>query len=258
MDVLGYENGKLSVLWKKEIELDISNPQKILRINVDPVCDLDGDGKLEVMLNLYNDAGDEKWHTTVHEGMTGKIFADLCDEHLQGIVNVNGDGTDELLTVVTNGNSIPEYGTIRIWSMEGGKLKNLWEDRYAGWETWFRPMPAHINTRATFGCRGVLWRKGEKATFLAVRHPVDGGKIEISAQIWKEGGLKPVMSIKGPLIRALAFDGKGCLLVSTETNPGISTKLRVVHGMSRDLASGNVAAFHGTPTVVKKRAGHFH
>jgi outer membrane protein assembly factor BamB len=253
VDVLGYINGKLSILWQKNIEIDISNPQKILRVNSDPACDLDGDGDFEVMLNLYNDAGDGKWHTTIHVGMTGNVVADLSDEHLQGIIDINDDGTAELLTIVTDGNSIPEYGTIRIWSMEGGKLDKLWEDTNACWETWLRPMLPHLNNQAGLGRREVLWREGNEATFVAVRRPADGGQVALSAEIWQDGGLKPIVEINGPSIRTLALDNNGSMLVSAETDPGISAKLSVSNGTGKVLVSNEKPAFHGTPVVAQQK-----
>jgi len=125
VDVLGYVNGKLSVLWQKEIELDISNPQITMRVDPNPVGDLDGDGDQEVMLNLHNEQDDGKWHVTVHDGMTGFLHVDLSDEYLQSVVDINGDGNEELLTVVTQGGSIPDNGTLRIWTLKNGNANEL-------------------------------------------------------------------------------------------------------------------------------------
>jgi hypothetical protein len=183
--------------------------------------------------------------------MTGDVLADLVDEHLSGIVDINGDGTVELLTVVTDGNSIPEYGTIRIWSMAGGKLNKIWEDGNAGWETWMRPMLQPPDHRAIIARSDLLWRKGEQATYVAIRRPAEGDQVALSSEIWQDGKLKPVVKINGSSIRSLALDENGALLVSAETDPGKSTRLSVLNGTGEVLVSTEMAAFSGTPAVVQ-------
>lgn len=60
VDVLGYRNGKLTLLWQKEIELDIQNPRKVLRVNPRSVADVDGDGRQEVIVSLYDETADRR------------------------------------------------------------------------------------------------------------------------------------------------------------------------------------------------------
>src|SRR5689334_10297843 len=149
VDVLGYRNGKLSLLWRQEIELDISNPQKVLRVPPEPVADVDGDGKKEVLVSLFNGTGDGHWHLTVHDGMTGAIKADIVDEHLQGVLDLDGDGVSELLTVHTSGAGVPTYGVLHVWSLKGGKPTLLWEGKQMAWQMSRHPQPAHINSGVT-------------------------------------------------------------------------------------------------------------
>ena len=40
VDVLGFREGRLSLLWQRNVEPDISNPQKILRVGPNPVGDV--------------------------------------------------------------------------------------------------------------------------------------------------------------------------------------------------------------------------
>src|SRR5207247_1954712 len=125
VDVLGYRDGKLSLLWQREIEMDFSNPQKILRAGPDPVADVDGDGRPEVLINLYNGDGDGRWHITVHDGITGAVKADLPDEYLDGLLDVDGDGTSELLTTRTTGGGAPAYGTLAVRRLQAGRARPL-------------------------------------------------------------------------------------------------------------------------------------
>ena len=254
VDVLGYINGKLSVLWQKEIELDISNPQITMRVNPNPIGDIDGDGDQEVMLNLHNEQDDGKWHVTVHDGMTGFLHVDLSDEYLQSVVDINGDGNEELLTVVTQEGSIPDNGTLRIWTLKNGKAIKLWERENAAWETWLRPMPAHVNTQATDALRDVLWRKSAIGTLVVLRCPAEDEQTEISVEQWKEEGLSAVLRVKGSGIHAMALDEKASVLISCETAPGDSAKLLVNKGFGQVLFSKEKEAFKSSPVIIHENS----
>jgi hypothetical protein len=86
IDVLGFRGGKLQLLWQRNPEPDISNPQKILRVGPTPVADVDGDRRAEVLACVFNDAGDHRWHLTVHDALTGRVKADFADEYLAALL----------------------------------------------------------------------------------------------------------------------------------------------------------------------------
>ena len=54
--------------------------------------DVDGDGRPEIVVSLFNATRDGRWHVQVLEGMTGRIKADLPDRYLSGLRDVDGDG----------------------------------------------------------------------------------------------------------------------------------------------------------------------
>ena len=184
VDVLGYRDGKLTLLWQRNVELDISNPQKILRVTRDPVADVDGDGVKEVILNLHNDTGDSRWHLVIVNGLTGEVKLDLPDEHFLDWADVNGDGVAELLTVPTSlearlqsgapGPGIPAYGPSLVRSAKGGGAQVLARVDDAGWHPWSPPQPSHVNTGATLGLRGVMHRTDGGVFRAVLRSQTDG------------------------------------------------------------------------------------
>ena len=120
VDVLGFRDGKLSVLWQRAIELDISNPQKVLRVGPQPVADVDGDGRDEILISLFNDTGDQRWHLTVCDALTGRVKCELTDEQLAGVLDLDGDGASELLTTHSVGAATPDFGVVSIWAIREG------------------------------------------------------------------------------------------------------------------------------------------
>ena len=134
IDVLGYRDGRLATLWQQEIELDISDPQTTMRVLPDPVADVDGDGDLEIAVSLHRRQGDGRWHTLVHDGMTGVLQADLPGQALRGIVDLDNNGAADLLTVATDGISVPDYGTLTAWGLRGASPKTIWHAGAAAWQ----------------------------------------------------------------------------------------------------------------------------
>jgi hypothetical protein len=223
IDVLGYRDGRLALLWQREIELDISDPQRILRVLPDPVADVDGDGRLEVLANLYNETGDQRWHVLVFEGLTGTVEADLPNEFLQGLADLDGDGVAELLLTPTAGQGIPRHGPILVRRLAGSAAGVIWQRDDAGWATWDRPLPPHVNSAATLGQREVLWRRTAAGTVVVVLCTEAEGQPELSAlsvAAWAQGRFEVRSRLAGPALAPLALDPEGRLLARCATAPG--------------------------------------
>ena len=255
VDVLGYRNGKLALLWQREIEPDISNPQKVMRVHPDPVADVDGDGKLEVLVDLYNGTGDGRWHVTVHDGMTGRVKADLVDETLVGIADVNGDGAAELLTTRTSGGGVPEYGQILVHSVRDGKAPILWQREGVGWQTWDAQPPPNTNSAATFARRDVLHRTVDGHFTAVLREPRSGdpGRVALTAVHWEQGGLKPGLTVTGKNIAAAALDARGRVLLRSMAASGAAADVACTAGL-RCLGSQPVGGPPG-PVAVAQPVG---
>lgn len=50
IDVLDYDGKELKVLWRKDIETTIIRKRKITRPGPNPIADIDGDGKPEIII----------------------------------------------------------------------------------------------------------------------------------------------------------------------------------------------------------------
>ena len=227
IDVLGYRGGKLSLLWQKNIELDISNPQKVLRIHVESIADLDGDGKKEIVANLYNDTGDRRWHLLVFDGMTGSVKADLVDEYFQGMADIGPGGRTAMLTTTASGMGVAEFGTIRVRILREGCAVSLWEHRWAGWQLARHPTPFNVNGTATLGNEGVLLRRVAGRVLTVMREPngdAPCGRILTVLQ-WTGVRFEAISRAVGPEIEGVALDETGTLLLRCRTAPGVSQRV---------------------------------
>ena len=255
VDVLGFREGKLKLLWQQAVELDISNPQKILRVGPKPVGDVDGDGRDEVLVCLFNDSGDQRWHIIVHDGLTGRVKADLPDEYLDGLVDLDGDRVEELLTTHTTGGAVPALGTIRVLSLKGGLPGLKWEQTNGHWQTWEPPLPMNVQSTATFGSRTVLIESGRAGARVVLqrRSPANPIRTELQVVRWNQNRFDVELAVAGDGLEGMALDARGALLVRCHHAPESSSEIVVHGGQATHLCTRRVGPSPGTVAVVWQR-----
>ncbi len=251
VEVLGFRNGKLSLLWQRNVEADISNPQKILRVGPNPVADVDGDGQAEVLTTIFNERGDQRWRITVHEALTGRVKAELPDEYLAAALALDGGGASQLLTISATGAGVPEFGTICVRSLKDNHLTTLWEKTNAAWEMWEPPLPANVQSTATFGRATVMSRAGPQgmAVVFHEAHDPQTGAVTLSTVSWTGGTFQRVMSVTGRRLQAIGLDDSDRLLVRVYHPPGESACLQVVGAKATVLATKRAAGSPGPVAV---------
>src|SRR5207248_2970170 len=114
--VIGRRNGKLQRLWlkvwepRKEKGASLDTDRTVVaRVNPEPVQDLDGDGRKEIVVSLFNVTGDNRWHVVALDALTGDTRFDLPGQFCTGLRDADGDGVPELFcTAAERGLRLPE------------------------------------------------------------------------------------------------------------------------------------------------------
>ena len=238
INVLGYREGRLELLWRYEIELEVSDPQKVLRLIPQPAVDVDGDGSLELVLNIFNDHGDGRWHTVIRDGMTGDIEADFTDELVQGVCDVDGDGSIELLTAQTHGRLIPRFGTIRVRGLTPDKPRLRWRATRMAWQQVRAPSRPNTRHRMLNSRMQALLRATDGRTTVVVRRPIreDQGE-SLSMLEWNGTEFDVVATIIGPSLHATAIDASGSMLMRVATPPEEQRTLTIERGQATAVGS---------------------
>ncbi len=247
VDVLGFRNGKLTLLWKHEIEPDIADPQRIMRVAPDPALDIDGDGQAEVFTTLYNDLADGQWHLTFMDALTGRTKVDFPDEYFAAALDLDGDGVKELLTTSTRGVGL--LAKVRVRSLKGGVPKIIWEKESAGWQTWNPPMPSHVKSMATQGQQTVLSQISSKGAYVVLRESTSSSQPILSLARWEGSTFKPIATITGENLEALGFDPAGRLLVRSRHQFGKPSALTITKGKVVKQTTKRVG-FEASPALV--------
>jgi outer membrane protein assembly factor BamB len=138
IDVLKYDPSKpekkrLRVLWRRDIERDISERKKWPQVGPRPVVDVTGDGRPEIVINLYNHTGDQQWHTLVHNALTGDVVCDLAQRYLQGVADVDNDGLTELFLTATDEVYVPTFSVIELVKIVNRGPAVIWSHGDASW-----------------------------------------------------------------------------------------------------------------------------
>jgi len=156
--VLAFREGTLKDLWvhlfDPQSEQGIDRRFTINTIGPDPLGDFDGDGRGEALMNVFNEAGDERWHLLAYDLETGQHRWDLPDVYLHGHVDVDGDGREELLAQHCPGRPVGTHGELRLYRLRPTAPPVLWWSHpFARWS--LAPLPELPLTRLTGATKGM-------------------------------------------------------------------------------------------------------
>ena len=132
VEVIDNTGAGFELLWEAILEyprdIQPSLMKNTLRYGFTSVADLDGNGRMEVVVNLLEESVDQRWHTLVLDELDGSRVLDLPDTYCHGAADLNGDGRAELfLAAAPNGSdALPAALTVGNWSRSGG-FAPLWQ-----------------------------------------------------------------------------------------------------------------------------------
>jgi hypothetical protein len=242
--VLGWRDGRLQRLWMKvwepthtDGEMPDSGETVVVRVNPEPVQDLDGDGVAEIAVSIYNLAKDRRWHVVILDARTGATRCDLPGQFLAGVRDADGDGSPELFaTAVASGPRIPAPADLTLFKLKGSKGVPVWT--LAGASLVTQPIddfPAHANTGAALGRETIVCgpvAKGQPPVFFTKRAaPGAPGDVELTCwQSTRDRGIQPRARWTGPHLepRALrvAEGDEPSVLIETAAFDGAPARLR--------------------------------
>jgi outer membrane protein assembly factor BamB len=126
VDKIAFRDGRWVHVWgHKYFQPDTPLPrgrEQYIRVGPNPVVDLDGDGRDEVVyMRIAADAGDT-WHLRVRDGETGNLKADLPDVWLWSIADLDGDGRPEIVYTPTKEKRPATWCDLHIAHWKDNKL----------------------------------------------------------------------------------------------------------------------------------------
>jgi len=202
IDMIDNDGTNLTLLWRKEIELKIESKSKILRPRWDCLQDLDADGKYEVVVNLYNDTGDRRWHLMIYDAISGETTLDLPGWFMEGLDDLDGDGIVELFCTETSALFVPESSHLQIINYRNGKSETRWSHPSGAWMLAEMKYPLYINSNVAHADQNiVITDLGNNEKVFYIRTPSDNEKTAPHLQSFKRdrsGAISPLWSLDCP------------------------------------------------------------
>ncbi|HWF44171.1 MAG TPA: VCBS repeat-containing protein [Candidatus Kapabacteria bacterium] len=118
-------HGNFSPQWDRFIEHIYPADTTDVRYTVNSIRDVDGDGKPEIIVSLFNERKDKRWYTEVLDPMTGHVLIELPDQYLRGIQDADGDGIPELCLSHELARTPAQYSDLSIYSVKN--QRTIWK-----------------------------------------------------------------------------------------------------------------------------------
>ena len=189
VEVVKNEGDRLRLLWRRDIEQDIQSKSRIIRPGPSPVLDLNGDGRMEIVFNLFNEQDDGEWHVVAIDALSGETVLDLAQEYLQGIADVNNDKVPELFVSRSRELLVPTSARLSLLRVQGFQAVPLWQNPGGQWVRAATRLPFTHSTIVARGTDDVmtagLTREGARS-FL-VREIRDDKTEELRAYVLRTG-----------------------------------------------------------------------
>jgi hypothetical protein len=207
------EGERLSVKWRRDIEQDIQERTKWPQVGPHPLANVTGDERPEIVLNLFNDHGDNQWHVVVLDASTGDALLDLPQRFVWGCACLDGTGQQELFVSSTDGVLVHEMGQIEIVGMQVGQPVVHWSHARAAWCRMDWPnLGATWSTTAAQAMRQIALQKVSDPVFFArtweqpsertaTVHALRGSSNGTVTEIWRVEGLpdSATLELQDPL-----------------------------------------------------------
>jgi len=136
VDVLRNVGGKFELAWTHGWADSVTTSLRTLQYPSEPVLDVDGDGKLEIVASLFDGKVDQRWHLYVWDAATGKQKAEIPDVVPLMCAPLWGEkGGQALLCVRATNINFRSPKTYEVWRLREEQVKKVWESTTASFVT---------------------------------------------------------------------------------------------------------------------------
>jgi hypothetical protein len=126
-EVLLNDKGMLKRAWAHGWNDSVSTRTIATAYPDPPIADVDGDGRLEMTLSMFNAEGEPRWMIRVYDAATGVLKAKVLDRIAVGLIDIDGDGAAEILADQSTDptRTVTQGACLLKW--KAGTLEPLWQ-----------------------------------------------------------------------------------------------------------------------------------
>jgi hypothetical protein len=126
-EVLLNEKGHLRKAWSHGWGTSVTTQTVASTWPDPPIADVDGDGRLEMLVNMWASDGKLNWMTRVYDALTGDLKATFPDRVATYLTDIDGDGTAEILADITADPTRVAIQGACLLKMKGETPQELWK-----------------------------------------------------------------------------------------------------------------------------------
>ncbi|UCH33650.1 MAG: VCBS repeat-containing protein [Armatimonadota bacterium] len=127
-EVLLNEAGKLKLAWAHGWDNSVTTSKIATTWPRPPVADVDGDGRLEVVVSMFNSENDARWMIRVYDAVTGDLEVKVLDRIAVRTQDVDGDGRAEILAEVSRDATRANITAAELIGIVGGEVQHIWRE----------------------------------------------------------------------------------------------------------------------------------
>lgn len=130
-EVLLNEGGKFRKAWSHGWDASVTTQTLATTWPDPPIADVDGDGRLEMIVSMYNAESEPRWMVRVYDALTGDLKAKALDRIATQLTDIDGDGAAEMLTDISNDPTQTDVQGASLLKVTGGDCRELWRQEGA-------------------------------------------------------------------------------------------------------------------------------
>jgi len=147
VDFIDNDGKRMWKPWEGQYDYSVAR-QEILRAPHDPVIDVDQDGRFEMVYNLFNIPADGKWRMIVRDVQTGEVELEAPGKYLIDVVDLDGDGVQELLCENVPLRQRTNFAELEIGRITDGRYQAIHKIARGRWQRLSQPLPGNSQSMA--------------------------------------------------------------------------------------------------------------
>lgn len=204
IEVIDNNGTNLALKWSIRMEDNIYENTHITRPGPDSFGDMDHDGRLEVICNVFNYRNRNRWGILVFNAEDGTVKYELGNCYLSGLADLDNDGFVEIFTTATTGQVIPTYSELGIYQLIPNQgAARLWTHPRARFHTKdLDTLPLTANTMAANGRNNLIYGRFHsniRNSFFISEPRKGNGEICKNFGFDEQRRIRNWMTIKGPV-----------------------------------------------------------
>ncbi|MCC6795333.1 MAG: VCBS repeat-containing protein [Candidatus Hydrogenedentes bacterium] len=127
-EVLLNKDGKFEKAWGHGWAESVTTGKVATVYPDEPDVDVDGDGKLDIVLSMFNSEDENAWLLRVYDALTGELKYRVPGVIAMGTGDLDGDGAAEVLANASTDPARAKLDGVRLLSFKDKKARVIWED----------------------------------------------------------------------------------------------------------------------------------